>query len=456
MHIDIMASGSRDRLPMLATGRYTQCSKKTNNNTEEVAHAYTITDTYKNTTPEKCAYFDAKAEAKILAGIGDDIYSIFDACNTAKEMWIAIGRLQNANTLALVATAQHYPEYHNQAPKPHKSIAPSSRQITSSNSHATTRGKGKEVVKPATPPSESASEEDSDEEQAQRDKQIHKRLALIEKHFKDIYKPISNNLRTSSNTRNKNMDNTPRSRNDRNIGQKDFALQLVETSVPLSAEKGVWLDDTNEEPNEQELEAHYIYMSMIQEVSTAESGPTSNTEPLEKVHTDNEYNMFANDQEHTNPPKNMNVTSLMETVDSNTTPDSSDMCNNAFENDQNANDQEDERVCKSALSKSNDIRDRCRSALHNQEIELEKSVKMQAYETFEYKEKDADLVHQSSLEHIRYDHIRKEMEQLQKDFKIKENKDIDKVITLENQVPFDKDDLANIFAQDCSETLILE
>ncbi|GKG31857.1 hypothetical protein Tco_0426807, partial [Tanacetum coccineum] len=54
---------------------------------------------------------------------------------------------------------------------------------------------------------------------AQRDKQIHKRLALIEKHFKDIYKPISNNLRTSSNTRNKNMDTTPRYGNDRNTGQ---------------------------------------------------------------------------------------------------------------------------------------------------------------------------------------------------------------------------------------------
>ncbi|GJU16769.1 hypothetical protein Tco_1144735 [Tanacetum coccineum] len=34
----------------------------------------------------------------------------------------------------------------------------------------------------------------------------------------------------------------------------------------------------------------------------------------------------------------------MEKVDSNTTPDSSDMCNNEFEDDQNADDYEDERV----------------------------------------------------------------------------------------------------------------
>ncbi|GJR97810.1 hypothetical protein Tco_0269984 [Tanacetum coccineum] len=79
---------------------------------------------------------------------------------------------KNANPLALVNAAHHYLEYHNQAPKPHKPNAPSSRQITSSKSHTITRTKGKEVVKLVTPPSESAFEEDSDEEQAQRDKQI--------------------------------------------------------------------------------------------------------------------------------------------------------------------------------------------------------------------------------------------------------------------------------------------
>ncbi|GJU01719.1 integrase, catalytic region, zinc finger, CCHC-type containing protein [Tanacetum coccineum] len=77
-------------------------------------------------------------------------------------------------------------------------------------SHATTRYKGKEIAKPITPPSESASEEDSDPEQAQRDKDMQKNLALIAKYFKKIYKPTNNNLRTSSNTRNKNMSTTPR------------------------------------------------------------------------------------------------------------------------------------------------------------------------------------------------------------------------------------------------------
>ncbi|GJZ73284.1 retrovirus-related pol polyprotein from transposon TNT 1-94 [Tanacetum coccineum] len=47
--------------------------------------------------------------------------------------------------------------------------------------HATTRHKGKKVAKPIIPPSESASKEDIDPEQGQRDKDMHKNLALIVK-----------------------------------------------------------------------------------------------------------------------------------------------------------------------------------------------------------------------------------------------------------------------------------
>ncbi|GJX42953.1 hypothetical protein Tco_0259629 [Tanacetum coccineum] len=47
---------------------------------------------------------------------------------------------------------------------------------------------------------------------------------------------------------------------------------------------------------------------------------------------------------HIEQPKFLNDTSLMENVDSNATPDSSDMCNNEFEDDQNDDDHEDECV----------------------------------------------------------------------------------------------------------------
>ncbi|GJT24697.1 hypothetical protein Tco_0894634 [Tanacetum coccineum] len=70
-----------------------------------------------------------------------------------------------------------------------------------------------------TPPSESASEEDSDLKQAQKDKEMQKNLALIAKYFKKLYKPTNNNLRISSNTRNKNVDTTSRYKNDNQSGQ---------------------------------------------------------------------------------------------------------------------------------------------------------------------------------------------------------------------------------------------
>nr|GFD51126.1 hypothetical protein [Tanacetum cinerariifolium] len=58
------------------------------------------------------------------------------------------------------------------------------------------KNKGKEIAKPITPPSKTASEEDNDPEQAKRDKDI-----------------------TSSNSKNKNVDTTPWFKNDNQSGQ---------------------------------------------------------------------------------------------------------------------------------------------------------------------------------------------------------------------------------------------
>ncbi|GKD42426.1 hypothetical protein Tco_1267071 [Tanacetum coccineum] len=58
--------------------------------------------------------------------------------------------------------------------------------------------------------------------------------------------------------------------------------------------------DTDEEINEQELEAHYSYMAKIQEVPTADSG--TDTEPLEPVQYDAEYNVFSNERQHSEQP----------------------------------------------------------------------------------------------------------------------------------------------------------
>ncbi|GKC23209.1 hypothetical protein Tco_1025359 [Tanacetum coccineum] len=61
--------------------------------------------------------------------------------------------------------------------------------------------------------------------------------------------------------------------------------------------------------------------------------PSYDTEPMVEVPYTAEYNVFVVETQHFEQPKNMNDTSLMEKVDSNTTPDSSDMCNNEFKDD---------------------------------------------------------------------------------------------------------------------------
>ncbi|GKE73386.1 hypothetical protein Tco_1535427 [Tanacetum coccineum] len=130
-----------------------------------------------------------------------------------------------------------------------------------------------------------------DPEQAQKDKEMQKNLSLIAEYFKKLYKPTNHNLRTSSNSKNKNVDTTPRYVvqqtgiqyfNCKEFGHfakkcrkpkrtKDYTYhkermllcKQAEKGVPLRAEQADWLEDTDEEIDEQELEAHYIFMAKI-------------------------------------------------------------------------------------------------------------------------------------------------------------------------------------------------
>nr|GEV21857.1 hypothetical protein [Tanacetum cinerariifolium] len=215
MHNNIMAAGSRDHPPMLVMGPIPE-----KENSPAVPEHITV-ETLLNMSSENKAQFESEKEAVhlILTGIGDEIYSTIDACNTAHEMWEAIKRLQqewsrfltivkkqhkldevsyhklfhilkqyqkevnklrveriamNANPLVLVATAQPNQDPYYETPKSQKSYAPISKASLLTRSHTTTRNKGKEIAKPITPPSKSASEEDSEPKQAQRDKDMQK------------------------------------------------------------------------------------------------------------------------------------------------------------------------------------------------------------------------------------------------------------------------------------------
>ncbi|GJV30260.1 integrase, catalytic region, zinc finger, CCHC-type containing protein [Tanacetum coccineum] len=129
--------------------------------------------------------------------------------------------------------------------------------------------------------------------------------------------------------------------------EKMLLCKQAEKGVPLQAEQADWLEDTDEEIDEQELEAHYSYMAKIQEVPTADS--RTDTEPLEKVQYDTEYNVFANERQHYEQPESINNTCVVEKVDSNVIPNSLDMCDNDIQTDQNAEECDDERTTRANL-----------------------------------------------------------------------------------------------------------
>nr|GEZ41294.1 integrase, catalytic region, zinc finger, CCHC-type, peptidase aspartic, catalytic [Tanacetum cinerariifolium] len=214
---------------------------------------------------------------------------------------------RNANPLSLVATAQANQDPYYQTSRSHKSHAPSSKPSIPTKSHTTTRHKGNEIAKPITPPSETTSEEDSDPEQAQRDKDMQKNLALIAKYFKKIYKPTNNNLITSSNLRNKNVDTTSRYKKDDHSGQ--FGNQR-----------------------------------MVNIAGAREKVGSIDSEPVEHVQYEAGYSVFANDLQHSEQSKSVSNTCLVETDDSNVIPDSPDMCEYDIQNDQNDVESDDERV----------------------------------------------------------------------------------------------------------------
>ncbi|GJY72049.1 hypothetical protein Tco_0475752 [Tanacetum coccineum] len=329
-------------------------------------------------------------------------------------------------------------------------------------------------------------------EQAQKDKDMQKNLAY---HCQSTSRN-STNLQTTTSE----LLQTPETR-----------MWILLQGVQLQAEQSDWLADTDEEIDEQELEAHYSYMAKIQEVPNADSG--TDAEPLEHVQYDTDDNVFANDIQHFEQSESISNTCAVETGDSNVLPDSPDMCDNDIQDDQNDVECDDERValanlianlkldvdenkkiqkqlkkanatltqelteCKSILAEtsrtlreSNSIRDSCLVALQNKqteferykafndrtvdydklerklnetlgllaqkEIDIKEGLKVKAYEISVVKEKHDELVKQSLLTKSHYEGLVKEKTKVITDLKLKEEKYIDKMISMENQLKF--------------------
>ncbi|GKD74734.1 hypothetical protein Tco_1333016 [Tanacetum coccineum] len=363
---------------------------------------------------------------------------------------------RNANPLALVVAAQQYPDTYYQAPKPHRPYAPPAKTSPSTRSHATTRRKGKEIVKPITPPSESAFEEDN----------------TSPKYKNDNQNGQFGNQRTvtvagARETVGSQECRKPKWAKDYTYHKEKMLLcKQAGKGVSLQAEQADWREDMDEEIDEQELEAHYSFMAKIQEVLPAESG--YDAEPLEKIQKQ---------------LKKAN-TSLSHELQE---------CKSALEE------------CKSSLDKSNRTRYRYLGALHDKEVEkykifkdhtikkdtlkrklnetlgllaqkehdIQEGLKIKAYEVSVVKEKNDELVKNSLLTKSSYEGVVKE-----------KNKSIQTIRMLAPkgstyngrptfanhmylkkaqsekpclyEIPYDKCDLANLFGPDREETSTLE
>ncbi|GJV03192.1 gag-pol polyprotein [Tanacetum coccineum] len=269
----------------------------------------------------------------------------------------------------------------------------------SRSQQAATRNRGKTIVNAPPPTFDQESSMVAEDDEMSKDKEIDKLMALISLSFKKIYKPTNNNLRTSSNTSRANQDNTPRINkgtgydNQRvvnvagareNVGtqvvqqsgiqcynckeyghvarecqkpkrakdaayhkEKMLLCKQEEAGIQLSAEQADWRDDTDDEPEDQELEAHYLYMAQIQEVTpdaADNSGPIFDAEPLQKVqNNDDNYNVFAIESEHPEQPESVNDTYPVEQDEHNIIIDSLDMSYDREHDDQDDDDLANER-----------------------------------------------------------------------------------------------------------------
>nr|GEU32336.1 copia protein [Tanacetum cinerariifolium] len=408
-----MAAGLRDRPPMLATGRYPQWRSRflryidtrpngdalrkcilsgpykpktvlvqvvaaTNDSLAIPKH--TTVETPMNMSPENKAHFQAEKEAihLILTGIGDEIYSTVDACQTTQEMW--------------------------EATKGYNKVNPSIFKIY----------KGKEIAKPITPLSETASEENSDPKQAQRDKDMQKNLVLIENYFKKIYKTTNNNLRTSSNSRNTNLDTTPRYKNDNQSGQ----FENKRTVNVAGARKN-------------ELEAHYSYMANIQEVPTANLGTDSG--PLEQIQKQLKKANTTLAQE-LKECKTILVETSKTLREFNSIRDN---CLVALQNKQTGFEK-----YKSFNNRTIDYHKLKRKLnealgqLSQKDIEIKEGLKNKAYEISVVKEKHDELIKQSLLTKLHYEGLVKHKTNVITDLKLREEHDIDKMLSMEKQLKF--------------------
>ncbi|GJS29245.1 hypothetical protein Tco_0489865 [Tanacetum coccineum] len=389
MHNNIMAAGSKDRPPMLGPGRYSQWHSRflryldTKSNGEylrkcifdgpymptnvliaavEAAEnilpvaAHEEAETIHNMTAENKLYFQAEKEAifLILTGIGDEIYSTVDACNTAKEMWTAIERLQQGESLNVQDVKTNlFWEFGKFTSRDGESMESYySRFYKLMNELTRNNLQREEIDKVSYHRLFDLLKQFQNEVNDIRSERLARSanpLALLAaaQPYSDNYYQAPKPQRSNAPSYMQSSSTRPRMRKPKtgletHVHRKDVAVKQAAKGVPTSS-RAIRLASRHGEEIDNNSGSTLHYMSKIHgRFSNADSGTDS--EPVEQVQYDTDDNVFANDIQHFDQSESISNTCAVETDDSNVTPDSPDMCDNDIQDDQNDFDVIDERV----------------------------------------------------------------------------------------------------------------
>nr|GEW78241.1 hypothetical protein [Tanacetum cinerariifolium] len=301
LHNAIMEAGGKDRPPMLAPGNYVQWKSRfkryidTKPNHELIRYClknppykYTWADNdvlvaegstetttkmymenYKNVSQDIHDQLNAEAKAVqiILTRIDNDIYSTVDAFPNACEMWKAIERLKQGESINFQdletnlywefrkftsRDGESLESYYSRFYKMMNELVRNQCDVTNHqvnvqfllqlqlkwqrSQQAAARNRGKAIVNSPPPIYDQEPYMVAEDDEMSKDKEIDKHMALISLSFKKIYKPTNNNLRTSSNTSRANQDNSPRINrgtgyDNQRIGNVAGAMETVGTMV---------------------------------------------------------------------------------------------------------------------------------------------------------------------------------------------------------------------------------
>nr|GEU71904.1 hypothetical protein [Tanacetum cinerariifolium] len=474
LHNAIMEAGGKDRLPMLAPGNYVQWKSRIKRYIDTKPNHELIHYCLKN-PPYKYTWADK--EVSVTEGSPETTTVTWRITRMFHKTYGESINVQDLETILYwefgkftSRDGESLESYYSRFYKMMNELLRNQCDVTNHqvnvkfllqlqpelqrSQQAATRNRGKAIVNSPLPIYDQEPSMVAEDDEMSKDNEIDKLMALISLSFKKIYKPTNNNLRTSSNTSRANQDNSPRINkgsgydNQRIVNvagasetigttmvqksgiqcyngkefrhverecqkpkrpkdaayhkEKMLLCKQEEAGSQLNAEKANWRDDTDDEPEDQELEAHYI--------------------------------------EHPGQSKSVNDTYSIEQDEHNVIIDSLDMSYDREHIDQN---DDDDALANEQLDRRNDVK-----YASNMEIDCAKgkgdliSYKMESQKSFnKYTQKINDLNQMISK-------IKKELSAHQetisilsqakltqiKLYKTHEDKELDKVIALENKV----------------------